>query len=348
MKGANAGQVNRSLATFLRGLFSFAIAFYLIRLVIKSNKVDLPAAFAQVEVGWFIVAVACFGLVQLVAAYRWGVLLRTMQIELAYPVLVRLTMIGQFFNLAVPGGIGGDLLKMVYARREAPKKTTEAVTSILLDRVFGLLGLLLIALIATLFSQELLRTGPAELRVAVGVVATGSTVGLSAVGALFASPWLMRFKPINAMVNWFAGVLPEGVRQTLLRVIHAILSCRSHPLQMLQVLALSMVVHGGIATLVCLLGFAFSVQELGVADYFLATQVANVVAAIPLTPGGLGGRDLVLALFFTAAGAPKETAGLLPTILSLILVFWSLVGGLFFVFERRQGPPPEAVEIDEL
>lgn len=328
-----------------RGVLGIALAAYLIRLVVKSNDVDLTQAWESANPVWLVAAFLFLASGTPVACYRWGLLLRLQAINLSYWVILRLTMIGIFFNIVVPGGVGGDLLKMVYLRREAGERTPEGVLTIVVDRIIGLSGLLVVALVSVFFSLDLLRSGPPQMRAAVGVVALGAAGGVACAVALFASPWLTGLRWVQSLVGFLQKRLPEKVAHIAERVFAAFFLYRDSPGMLLYALGLSTVVHSLIACSVACVGMAYGVTILSLPDYFLATMVANVVAAIPLTPGGLGGRDLVLALFFKAAGATGPEAGLIPTVMSFLMVLWSLVGGLFFIFEKATpGELPELAE----
>jgi len=57
----------------------------------------------------------------------------------------KLTWIGLFFNSFLPGAVTGDLIKLLYVRDIAPKLSkTFLVTSVFVDRILGLIGLILI------------------------------------------------------------------------------------------------------------------------------------------------------------------------------------------------------------
>ena len=47
--------------------------------------------------------------------------------------------IGIVFNLVIPGAVGGDLIKAAYLVRMHIKKT-QAIASMVIDRILGLLG----------------------------------------------------------------------------------------------------------------------------------------------------------------------------------------------------------------
>ena len=71
-------------------------------------------------------------------------------------------------------------------------------------------------------------------------------------------------------------------------------------------------------------------------NFFLSTQVANAVGAIPLTPAGIGSRDFALKLFLESGGADSAKAGIIPVFYTIVLSFWSLIGGIFYIFINRK------------
>src|SRR5262245_37745468 len=62
------------------------------------------------------------------------------------------------------GLVAGDSLKAVMLIRRNPRRKTEAVASVLVDRVLGLFALLLLAAVASLFlpAEQLARLGEDE------------------------------------------------------------------------------------------------------------------------------------------------------------------------------------------
>ena len=330
---SNTDPVSR-VKEIIRGFVGLLLAGYLIRLVVESNGVDIAQAWQSANISYIVASFLFLVAGTPLVVHRWAMLLEVQEISLSYWNILRLTMIGIFFNMVAPGGVGGDLLKMVYLRKQAGERTPEGLLTIVVDRVIGLSGLLVVALVSILFSSELIVDGPPSLKAAVGVVGLGALGGLACAIGLFASPWLESLVWVRSAVGLLTTRLPDRVVQTFRRLLTAFFLYRHSPKVLLYSLSLSVVVHSLMAGGVACLGLAFGVTKLRVTDYFLATMVANVVAAIPLTPGGLGGRDFVLSLFFNASGAKGAEAGLIPTTLSFLLVLWSLVGGLFFVFDR--------------
>ena len=67
----------------------------------------------------------------------------------------KLAFIGLFFNNIIPGMTGGDLVKAIMVARDHPEQQPAAILSVIIDRIIGLLGLVLVAVGALLF-----QTGP--------------------------------------------------------------------------------------------------------------------------------------------------------------------------------------------
>ena len=93
---------------------------------------------------------------------------------------------------------------------------------------------------------------------------------------------------------------------------------------------------------------AFS-AGLGLLSIFCVMPVVSTVTALPISLGGAGWREV---LFITLLGAlyqtPKEIAMSISISGFLILVFWSLVGGLVYLLYRSSSPDgPTISEMEE-
>jgi len=75
-------------------------------------------------------------------ALRWKIICNALKISKSYFSMINLHMIGTFFNVAMPGAVGGDFIKAFYLFKEDEGTTkTTAFLSVFLDRLSGLLGL---------------------------------------------------------------------------------------------------------------------------------------------------------------------------------------------------------------
>ncbi len=112
-----------------------------------SGKIDLTkAGDALRHADWLYLffALAAFIISKLISAIRLNIYFQNINIHLAASQNIKLYWLGMFYNLFLPGSIGGDAYKVILLSKKykiAYKKTTAAI---LLDRISGLLGLILI------------------------------------------------------------------------------------------------------------------------------------------------------------------------------------------------------------
>lgn len=321
----------------LRGIVSLGIALALVGWVVVSSGIEPVKVLATVDHRLFFAAFLCHGAGFVLASWRWYLLLHHIRVHLPFLTVLRLALIGIFFNLLVPGGVGGDLIKMVYLRKESGDRYPQALLTVLLDRLLGLAGLLFIALVSVGLNLEMIATGPVELQGLLMVVGIASVAGLLGGVGFFLWPWISKWG-----TRWGGGAyarLPEGVRAILVKVTDALDLLRASPMKLFGLLLLAAAGHllAAIGMYLVARGASFGSFSLPFAPCLLATQLANLVAAVPLTPGGLGGRDLVMSLLLRAAGAPQQLAGAVPVLVTLLLVTWSLIGGLALLWERGSG-----------
>ncbi|NJN17839.1 MAG: flippase-like domain-containing protein [Oscillochloris sp.] len=91
----------------------------------------------QADPLWIIAGVLINVLGIVCAAWRWHVVLRAMGTVLSLVRVVRLVIIGAFFNMFLPSSVGGDVMKMVLVAPTMERREL-AVASVLMDRVIGL------------------------------------------------------------------------------------------------------------------------------------------------------------------------------------------------------------------
>jgi len=92
----------------------------------------------------FAVAIGFYVIAQLIFVARWSLLLKVQSIKIGFWPAVRLHFLGLFYNNCLPGAIGGDLPRAWYVTKHTDKKL-EAALSVFVDRVIGLIGILIMA-----------------------------------------------------------------------------------------------------------------------------------------------------------------------------------------------------------
>lgn len=280
----------------------------------------------RAEALWLALGVALFGLSSQFGVARWWLLLRDQGIRISYWTAHRLTFIGFFFNNVVPGATGGDVVKAIYAARRTDRRA-EAVMTVLVDRLTGIVALALIA-----GTVLLTRLGqPAYRQLALFIF---GFLGFFAVScALFFSRRLRRL----VQVERIAARLPFA--HLFQRIDEAAFLYRYQKRGLLVALLLSFGNQLSIQLIMVLFANALHVttragEPLPVGDYMVVLPAAWIVSAIPLFPGGWGVRESAFAVGFHLVGVGRNPAVALSVMGGMNMVFWSLLGGLYVVLDR--------------
>jgi len=331
------------IITAVRFVMGIALALGLLYGVLKSTESDLWGALYEAETSLLLVALVFQGLIICIASYRWNLLLRVQGICLRAWDVIRLTMIGIFFNLTLPGSVSGDLVKMAYVTRQTSTSKAEAVLTVLLDRVIGVFGLFIVASVMVVYQLPLLLSLDVEfqaVQVTAFLVGLGSIAGIFGIVILKTRQRIMSLLWIASLKHYLARKLPDSILSRITRLANALDLYSKHAGVTGIAVILSILVHSCLAINLYLIGRSLGEVALRLRDFFLVVPVSNAIAAIPITPAGIGTRDAVTAMFFKAMQVQGEAVGIIPVTLTLIILFWGLVGGMVFIFSRIPQPAP--------
>ncbi len=208
---------------------------------------------------------------------RWHQLVRALGLPFRLADAFRLGLIGNVFNLVIPGAVGGDLIKAAFLCREQAKKT-QAVASMVIDRGVGLLGLFLLAGVAGLF--ELPNAVP-QVRGLIGMAWLAVLAGVVGLAVLF-TPAL--YRPLLRLVAGKGRL--EAVAQEFIELASLY---RERLGVVVLALALSVLGH-----LLFVLAFTVVDQALfpatapSLARHLVITPLVLFTTAVPLPMGALG------------------------------------------------------------
>ena len=132
-----------------------AVLLYLIFLKIPFSEVSQTLLKAQW--GFLVLALLFFTISKAIAAFRLQYFWRAIGVHFSHSYNLKLYLLGMFYNLFLPGGIGGDAYKG-YVVKKAYKTPTKKIFGVLLvDRLSGLLLLCVFsALLAAMGVHEIL------------------------------------------------------------------------------------------------------------------------------------------------------------------------------------------------
>ncbi|MVN78396.1 UPF0104 family protein [Hymenobacter sp. HMF4947] len=126
------------------------LAFMAGALWLVARHLDLPLlgrTLRQARPGWLALAVALFTLSKLIASVRLNTFFQAVGIQLSERYNLRLYWLGMYYNLFLPGGIGGDGYKVYLLGKEFPGRRAAIFRALLLDRISGMVALLVLLLL---------------------------------------------------------------------------------------------------------------------------------------------------------------------------------------------------------
>jgi len=286
------------------------------------------------NMSYYLSGFAIIGALLAVATARWRVLLKVQGVRLSYREALKLTLVGLFFNNVSVGLTGGDVVKAYLVTRTTDRKA-QAVLTVFLDRVVGLVAMLLVA-----GAGALALVGEAEVR-RVALYLYGC-IGIVIVGTgLYYSRRLRRALRVDAMLSR----LP--FERIIRRVDEALLAYRSHKRAVAWAFLLSFICHG-MAVVACIIfGRALGIEGAAAHHYFMFIPTIIFISALPVTVAGWGLRETSFQYFFGMVGVAATLAVSLSVVYALTYVVWSLVGGVVFAFFKIRPPVKEMEHVVE-
>jgi len=140
----------KGLTLLLKVALSLGALYYVL------SKIDLQhllEALRSLNPWWLLAALLAFNLSKIVSSVRLNRFFAAIGLDLSEVEALRLYYIGMFYNLFLPGGIGGDGYKIYLLNRHREARAKTLVAATLLDRISGLASLLFFAGILFLFSR---------------------------------------------------------------------------------------------------------------------------------------------------------------------------------------------------
>ncbi|MCL1910478.1 MAG: flippase-like domain-containing protein [Kiritimatiellaeota bacterium] len=337
--------VFRKTRRILLTVSAFALAAFLLALVVR--RTGDPQALAETLCDalsrpvWLAAGMALFSVSLMCGLLRWYTLLRALKLPVRFREALRLYATGHFFNVLGPGATGGDIVKATWIASKIPAgQRTTAVASIAAERLIGLMAMITFIFGVTLLRPDFFATSVAlsSLRHMISVLFAGTVV----------------FFILLTTVNWgkLAGkikVREGGFSARILKIIVTVWRtfhiCLTHPKASLTAFAFSLANHTTDTCVYFLLSRAL-LMNLTFRDMIVASPIANLTAAIPLTPGGVGLRENMLQTMLSAVGTPLDKSAALGFLMLATIIFWALVCGGIMVFMRNTIHPPMSSKND--
>jgi len=256
-------------------------------------------------------------LIFVLSAYRWALLIKKEMEPLLLVHVTAASFFGNFYGLYLPTAIGGDTVKWLGLIHLGFSKKT-LVLSVLVDRVCGMLGVVLLGCVATILGNLLLSVKIPELtQLLVIILGFASTVFV----AIVLLP--LRFS------SWIQLKLLNDLEKFIER----------HRMQFRWALILSVITQAiyYFAVFVIMRNLGMSISFL---EVFVYAPLISLFLALPLSISGFGATEAIYIYFLLQLDiAPQKILALTTFLLIYRLIFglasWFIAHGLLRLAKRQ-------------
>lgn len=316
--------------TVLFVVFKFLFAFGLIAWLVSNGMLDFSSLTVLVDFRHFGVLAFLIFLNLLVNNIRWTAMLKMKGFGFTNKHTFPLTLIGTFFNYAMPGGLGGDVVKGYYLLKRSSDSRTLAAITVLMDRLIGMYGMVMVSVVGIAVEWSAVQAHP-ELQI-LALLVVGLFLGMTAFFAVSFSVVVYH----HPLVDLLFEKLPGGA--FLNKLYEAVHSYRNHPASLLYFLFLSLISQLLIVIFVWYFAWISGVQELMFFIYLFAVPLAIISTVLPVAPGGIGvGQAAAYYLFGLFAGIEGHFGPDAITAYQVVLFGWGLFGAYFYITARHEG-----------
>jgi len=263
----------------------------------------------------------------LVVTWRWERVVAAIDAPLPAWRLLKTTVISLFFNQVLPSTIGGDGMR-VWFLRTLGRPIGLAFRSVLIDRLIGFFGLLLLGLLGSLYLMARLEdTGP------VWVMALISFAGLV----------LIALAPV--LVNLVTWIPSERVRRLFEALAGEVNVLARNRRRLATLVGASIVGQLALGTAVFCLARDLDIP-LGLLGACAIVPGVMVAASVPISIAGWGVREATMVVGLGLLGIGQSEAAIISVGFGVLSLLLGLVGGLVWLVGGS--PQPKARDLEEL
>jgi glycosyltransferase 2 family protein len=273
----------------LTWLIKVAVMICLATLLLKYKYLDLVLlrlSFATPSL--FIPALFLLFLGIFASGIRWWLILKVSGLPVSFKTAISIQLIGSFCSIYMPGASGGDIVRGIFIYRDLKKSDGRSVAliSIIADRIFAFLGLLITAGLACIYLVLNPEKGidvSRYIELVIQIFTWGSIL------VLIATLFVVIIKTFK-ITHYLSPKLTAYLHIAQTTVVIYIDNWLCLVLCVIISVAASSTVAVGIVLIASIFPFAPEPTISAIAGVF-----GNLFSAIPITPGGVGVGEVIFA-----------------------------------------------------
>ncbi|MES2960917.1 MAG: lysylphosphatidylglycerol synthase transmembrane domain-containing protein [Pseudomonadota bacterium] len=262
-----------------------AILYYLFTSSLLDFELILKIAY---DVNFIIKIIATILFIMLLGNLKWFILLKSQKIKISFMNCFYLYYTGYTFNYFLPGGIAGDALKIGYIAKRNSKRSIAAM-SIIIDRVVGLLAMILVVLffLPSLFGK-INKLKWIVLDYSHLIVPYYIFLAIATIAVIFLVFSLVNNKKLYKKITAILKRKESRIFYILLKLVRAVFAYRKSITVVVQNIILAIVIQIIISCCLFFIGQKILNQDINIFSYNLASILTQIISIVPISPGGIG------------------------------------------------------------
>jgi len=305
---------NNKCKTIAKVFFAFVLVSLLI---ISVDWVEVWSYVINATWGYIVLSAILYFCGILISAHKWQILAQFKKFHQSYVFYLKTYLLGTFLNNFLPSFVGGDTYR-VYALGKSAGKITESSTTVVVDRISGLISVMVLAVVFAFFNYDVLR----DFHIIVLVI-----FGLMILLIFFAS-MLIFYR--TAFIQKMLKLTPQFVQQYSKQLI-TFHSPKIMPRAMLWALLFDFV---GIAFANYALFVAIGV-DLSFISFVSVVFLTNIIASMPVGVGNIGIKEWAYVFLFGIFGVSGSAAVTVVILARVLQMLVSLIAIPFYLKNKK-------------
>ncbi len=312
-------------------LIKLGLSLCLLWFVIRNTDASLSGLTIS-QPGYILFAALLFMAQPLLNIPRWSVVLRMLGYAIPLHKLVGYFYVGLFFNQILPASVSGDAVRVFYLNRRHSVPWRHAISSVLLDRLVALGGLVILYVALFNFASHKV-VGHPDAEAIYYAFEIGIAVSIAALALLYAIAALSTDSIRRA--RWRGAEHVAELLRMLFRSIEVLGGNLWKSIIILGGLGIAVHLVEALGLLLVLAAFGYSI------DFINVTVIASliiIVQSLPISLGGWGARELVAVELLQRVGASATDAFFVSVLMGLLFLLGGLPGIAFWLGMGAERP----------
>jgi len=312
---------NLTGSLWVRGLLTLSV------LVVLALEIDTPLAaqaLLRVSPGAVAAVLVLLAIDRGVMVWRWIILLRARGADITTKSATWIFLVSSFVGGFLPAGVGADAAR-AFTLTQRTARGSEAVASVAVDRLFGLLSIVVMGVVGAVVAGRQMDGMPRFLLPATAIAVVSGSVAM-----------LWADRVMAAVVP--GAVQASGPGRRLMRLADAVSQYREHRGALASVALLSISVQVLRILQAYLLGRGIGI-DVPFSYYLLFMPIALIALLLPISISGIGAPQGIIVWLLGPAGVPQPQALALSTLIVLSGIVANLPGAWLYLRAARLAPP---------